>query len=102
MIYGDPQGDLTFIPQLPRDDLQVQPCRGLGMGFTLFRLSMLKDPAIPRPLFKTRQEYTPGVGVASFTQDLYFFQNAGQLGYRFACDLRVKVGHYDPAGDQVW
>jgi hypothetical protein len=52
-------------------------------------------------------EYTPGVGTQVFTQDLYFFNQALPLGYKFAVDTRVKVGHYDLDGvcgqpDTVW
>ena len=72
------------------------------MGFTLFRLDMFKDQRIPRPWFKTMGEYKEGVGVAVITQDLYFFNNALAYGYKFACDTRIKVGHYDVERDIVW
>jgi len=36
------------------------------------------------------------------TQDLYFFQEAAKYGYRFACDTRVKVGHWDNASQIMW
>ena len=102
MIYGNPkEAPFNFIPQVPIPNA-VQQCNGLGMGFTLFRIEMFKDPKIQRPLFKTVQEYTPGVGSSAFTQDLYFFQNAGRLGYRFASDNRVLVGHYDINEDKTW
>lgn len=94
MCYGNLQGDLNFAPFLPSPD-QVVPCRGLGMGFTLFRLDMFKDKRLPQPLFQTVQNFEHGKGGQSYTQDLWFFQNAGRFGYRFACDARVKVGHYD-------
>ena len=106
MIYGDPKVlPLNFIPQMPKEGLQE--CNGLGMGFNLFRLDMFKDKKLQKPHFKTLQEYTEGEGGKGFTQDLYFFQNAGKLGYRFACDTRIHVGHYDYEGkfgpsDMVW
>lgn len=93
MIYGHAQEfPIDYKPQVPIPD-SIQPCNGLGMGFTLFRMSMLKDPSIQRPLFRT----APGN-----TQDLYFFKNAAKRGYRFACDTRVKVGHYDKSTGVVW
>lgn len=93
MIYGSTQDSpITFVPQVPLKDT-VQPCNGLGMGFTLFRMSMFKDQSIPRPLFRT----APGS-----TQDLYFFQKAAKRGYRFACDTRVKVGHFDRGSGVIW
>jgi|WetSurMetagenome_2_1015567.scaffolds.fasta_scaffold02468_7 hypothetical protein len=102
MCYGDPTiMPRNFMPQIPQPEA-LQPCNGLGMGFTLFKLSMFKDTRLPRPLFKTMSEYTPGVGCQVFTQDLYFFNNALALGYKFASDNRVKVGHYSPEEDIVW
>lgn len=93
MIYGAPdESPIHYRPQIPIPDT-VQKCNGLGMGFTLFKMSMLKDPSIQRPLFRT----APGS-----TQDLYFFKNAAKRGYRFASDNRVKVGHLDPATGIVW
>ncbi len=102
MIYGDPDvHPHNFVPQVPKADT-VQPCNGLGMGFNLFRMKMFTDKRIPRPWFKTLQEYKPGEGSRAGTQDLYFFGNAGKLGYKFASDNRVKVGHYDIVADIVW
>jgi hypothetical protein len=102
MIYGDPGVmPLSFVPQMPQLDT-VQRCNGLGMGFTLFRLSMLRDERLGQPLFKTEQSYTPGVGARAYTQDLHFFERAGGWGYKFACDTRVRVGHYSIDQDMVW
>ena len=58
MIYGDPKvKPRNYIPQLPRKD-EIQPCNGLGMGFTLFRIEMLRElkEAGKWPLFKTTQD----------------------------------------------
>ena len=102
MIYGDPAVmPRNFIPQIPRVDT-LQECNGLGMGFTLFKISMFKDKRLPRPLFRTVSEIVPNKGGQTFTQDLWFFNNALPLGYKFACDTRVKVGHYDIDRDIVW
>jgi hypothetical protein len=102
MIYGDPSVmPLNFLPQLPRLDT-IQECNGLGMGFTLFRLSIFRDKNIPRPFFRTMQEYQPGQGTKGYTQDLYFFENIHRLGYKVACDTRVKVGHYSLEEDKIW
>ena len=102
MIYGNPKIEpLNFIPQLPETEA-VQETNGLGMGFTLFKLDIFKDPKIPRPWFKTQQEVVPGQGARAYSQDLYFFENIRKLGYRVACDTRVKVGHYDFGMDVVW
>lgn len=101
MIYGEPTAMVDFVPQLPQADT-VQECNGLGMGFTLFRLDIFKDERLPKPWFQTLQQYTPGVGAQSYTQDLFFFEQLRKLGYRVACDTRVRVGHLDPQTDVVW
>lgn len=102
MCYGDPNVmPRDFVPQIPRIDT-IQPCNGLGMGFTLFRISMFKDPRIARPWFRTVQEWNPQTGGKGFTQDLWFFNQAAACGYRFACDTRCRVGHYSQEQDKVW
>lgn len=101
MIYGNPNEILNFIPQIPQPD-SIQECNGLGMGFTLFNLEIFKDKRIPRPFFKTLQEYNVQVGGQSYTQDLYFFKNIRELGYKVAVDTRVRVGHYDIESDMIW
>lgn len=101
MIYGDPSGILNFVPQVPIQDT-VQECNGLGMGFNLFNLDLFRDEKIPKPWFKTLQEWNPNDGAKGYTQDLYFFENARKAGYKVACDTRIKVGHYDEANDFVW
>jgi hypothetical protein len=102
MIYGDPQmKDLNFIPQIPLPET-IQETNGLGMGFNLYKLDIFRDPRVPRPYFKTVQEYIPGAGGRGYSQDLYFYENIHKLGYKVACDTRVKVGHYDLEADIVW
>ena len=102
MIYGNPNAiPLSFAPQVPQADT-LQICNGLGMGFNLFKLDIFKDPKVPKPYFKTCQEHIPNVGTKVMTQDLYFFENIHRLGYKVACDTRVKVGHFDAQNDIVW
>ncbi len=72
------------------------------MGFNLWKTEIFKDERLRKPWFVTAQDYTPGVGTRAYTQDLYFFEDAGKYGYKFACDTRVKVGHLDPQSDVVW
>jgi len=100
MIYGDPRVmPRNYIPQVPRIDT-LQECNGLGMGFNLWRIEMFKK--VPKPWFKTVQELVPGQGVRACTQDMYFFDQASKEGYRFACDTRIKVGHWDQTTDTMW
>lgn len=102
MCYGNPEVfPVNFVPFMPQPDT-VTRCNGLGMGFTLFKMEIFKNKKLQKPFFKTVQNYTPGVGTQGYTQDLKFFENAGKLGYKFACDSRVKVGHYDIENDQMW
>lgn len=102
MIYGNPSVmPKNFIPQMPIPG-EIQAANGLGMGFNLFKLDMFKDPNIPKPWFKTVQEVIPGQGARAYTQDLYFYENAAKAGYKFACDNRVFVGHYDVNADKMW
>lgn len=100
MIYGNPQEmPKNFVPQLPIPDA-IQPCNGLGMGFTLFKTAMFKQ--MPKPWFRTVQDYTPGVGMSAGTQDLYFFGEAAKQGFKFASDNRVRVGHWDASAGVMW
>jgi hypothetical protein len=71
------------------------------MGFNLFDLNIFRDEKIPRPWFKTVQEWSPETGGRMYTQDLSFYENAKKAGYKVACDTRIKVGHIDSEGF-VW
>lgn len=96
-IWGDPKDPLpNFRPQPPRIN-EIVECCGTGMGFNLWRMEMFKDKRLRRPWFKTLAGHE---GAA--TQDLYFWQNAREHGYRCAIDCSVLVGHYDSVGDEVW
>jgi hypothetical protein len=100
MIYGNPlEMPKNFIPQIPQQET-VQACNGLGMGFTLFKTKIFHK--VPKPWFRTLQLFQQNVGTKVFTQDLYFFENAAKYGFRFACDTRIKVGHYDYENDMIW
>jgi len=100
MIFGDPEkGIYDSTPQKPIPG-KVQRCCALGMGFTLFKLDMFKN--IEGELFKTKQSSDPLEGEYNMTQDFFFFRKAAEHGYKFACDNRVLVGHYDSKQDKVW
>lgn len=102
MVYGSTTiMPKNFIPQMPLPGA-LTPCNGLGMGFTLFKMEIFKNKKFPRPWFETVQKFTPGVGGSAYTQDLKFFEKAGLLGYKFACDARVLVGHYSLAEDKCY
>ena len=98
MIYGDPNVmPRNFVPQVPRPDT-LQHCNGLGMGFNLWRIDSFKKKLaeMPKPWFKTVQEKGQ-----QFTQDLFFYNNAAQYGFKVACNTSCKVGHLDSNG-VVW
>lgn len=98
MIYGNPadaEDPNGFTPQPPIENA-IQPCNGLGMGFTLFNVDMFRK--MDGPWFNTT-----ALGVAEeFTQDLWFFKKAKQAGFKFASDNRVKVGHLDFETRKIW
>ena len=100
MIYGNPaEMPQNFIPQVPQPDA-IQPANGLGMGFTLFKMDMFRK--VPKPWFRTIQEMVPGQGMRAGTQDLMFFAEASKYGFKFACDTRVRVGHWDADNQVMW
>lgn len=93
-IWGDPRDPLpNFRPQPPVNGELVECC-AIGMGFTLWRLSMFKDGRLRRPWFQTQQQ-------PMMSQDLFFWDDAREKGYRCAVDCGVKVGHMDINGF-VW
>lgn len=102
MVYGDPnEHPRNYRPIYPPPNSLVE-CNGLGMGFTLFSMDIFKNPKWERPFFKTQAERVGKDSFAQSTQDLYFFTKAAQLGYRFAVDTSVLVGHYDYNSQIVW
>lgn len=100
MAYGKP-GEMpkSFKPWIPPPDT-VSEVNGIAMGFSLFKIDMFKH--IPAPWFHTTQEWVPGVGEASGTQDLYFCKKAAKLGYRFAVSTKVRVGHLNVSDGRIW
>jgi hypothetical protein len=92
-IWGDPKAPGTYAPQPPFPET-IQRCNGTGMGFTLFRLDMFRDPK-----FEQGAWFKTGNGM---TQDLYFAKKAGELGYKCAVDTRCRVGHYSVEEDIVY
>jgi hypothetical protein len=96
-IWGDITDPvLNFRPQAPVPG-QLVECCGTGMGFNLWRMSMFKDARLRRPWFKTLAG-VEGTG----TQDLYFWTDARQHGYRCAVDCSCLVGHLDPKTGIAW
>jgi hypothetical protein len=100
MIYGKPGGVVTFEPFLPPNEDFVECC-GIGMGFAVWHLDVFRDPKFEKPWFLTQQQYDPYSGAKAMTQDLFACAKLKELGYRFAVDTTVKVGHLDSDG-RVW
>lgn len=96
--HSIPKNYAPFIPP-PNSLTEVN---GTGMGFTLFKMSIFKNPKLDKPYFKTTQEYIPGQGVHAATQDLHFAGRAAKIGVRFAVDSRVLVGHWDQENQIMW
>lgn len=101
MIFGDPtNGDpMDVKPQVPKYG-EVQPANALGMGFNLFKLDMFRN--IEGPWFKTMEGIDENGIPHKITQDIYFYRKAAEKGYKFACDNKILVGHYDAGEDKVW
>lgn len=92
-IWGDARDPQWNCRPQPPVAGQLVECCATGMGFSLFRLAMFKDPKLRRPWFAT----APCV-----SQDLYFWQDAKAHGYRCAIDCDVLVGHHDAGADFTW
>lgn len=99
MIYGDPRDPVVHFRPMPPMVDGVQECRGIAMGFTLYDMAIFRDQRLlvdtpqGKGWFRTPQSYSPTTGTMAGTQDLDFCARAGALGYRFAVDTRVRVGH---------
>lgn len=96
-IWGDPTDPVVNFRPLPPVPGQLVECCGTGMGFNLWRMKMLRDQRIRRPLFQTKAG-RDGVG----TQDLAFWSEARKYGYRCAIDCSCLVGHFDSETDTTW
>jgi hypothetical protein len=98
-IWGDPNDHpINFRPQLPDPDGRIKEANGTGMGFTLFRMELFKDPKLRRPWFRTVASASEGMA----TQDLHFAADARMHGYRFAIACDIKVGHWDSENETMW
>lgn len=104
-IWGDIADPvMNFRPQPPDPNGGLIECYGVGMGLSVYRLSMFKDEQLRRPWFKTLTGLE-GQGVG--TQDLYAWSDFRKCGYRCAVCCATKVGHMDFTGafgpkDMVW
>ena len=97
--YGKPEEmPHTFKPWVPPPDSVVQ-VNGVAMGFTLFRLDLFRK--MKGPWFRTVQDWVPGVGEQTATQDLWFSRQAAKVGAKFAVSSKVRVGHIDQEG-VIW
>jgi hypothetical protein len=100
MLFGNPdKGPLDSAPQTPKVG-EVQRVNALGMGFNLFKLDMFRK--ISSPWFKTVQCDNAEEGQSTMTQDFYFYRIAAEHGFKFACDNRILVGHFDSKTDTIY
>lgn len=101
MIFGDPSKNSTdTTPQVPKMN-EIQPCNGIPMGFSLFKMEMFKK--MEKPWFKTIEGIDDDSGAeARMTQDMYFCLNAIKQGFKFAVNTKVLVGHYSFKEDKVY
>ena len=99
MIFGDINNPGDYKPVKPEMNSLIE-ANALGMGFNLFKLDMFKH--IPRPWFKTVQMQDEYGNQTQSTQDIYFYKKAQEVGFKFACDTKILVGHYDSRTDIVY
>ena len=101
MIFGDPDGGdpRDTKPQTPRQG-EVQQANALGMGFNLFKTEIFRN--VEGPWFKTLEGFDDDGIEQKVTQDIYFYRKAAEKGYKFACDNKILVGHYDSGEDKIW
>lgn len=78
-------------------DGEIVLCNGSGMGFTLFKLDIFKNPKLEKPFFKTLGDHgtIEKPGIRMYTQDLQGMERIRELGYKIAIDTRCKLGHLD-------
>jgi hypothetical protein len=103
-IWGDPTDPImNYRPIKPVVDSLVE-CNAIGMGFAIWRMSMLKDKRFwvdakgnMKLPFKTLDQHDNYA-----TQDIAFWMEAKKYGYRCAVDCAVKVGHYDQRDEFIW
>lgn len=104
LIYGSP-GNEKFDVVTDWKEGDVVPCNGMGMGFTLMKLSMFADPRTmdaDGKWFKTVNEHNDK-GISCFTQDLYFMEKAViKCGYKAAVHTGIRVGHLDFASGEIF
>lgn len=93
-IWGDPKDPIRNFRTQPPVNGELVECCAIGMGFTLWRLSMFRDERLRRPWFQTQRE-------PMMSQDLFFWDDAREKGYRCGVDCAVKIGHMDDTGF-VW
>ena len=110
LALGDPDiyrmtGELEM---RPRNILEWQ-ARGKGhlmetnclpCGFTLYKMDLFRQTE--GPWFTTLSDWDPIKGGAQATQDCAYWMKARRAGKRCAVDLRVRVGHIDPATGTVY
>lgn len=82
----------------------VVECNGIAMGCALWKMELFRNlrEVCQNKWFCTVNDIVEGKGAMTYTQDLYFCEKAKRIGKKFAVDLRVRVGHIDPATGIVY
>ena len=103
--YGNPNvHPKNFLPQVPIPD-SITEVNALGMGFVLMPLSnfsKMREAMNTTVYFKTVQEWNPNEGSKMLTQDIYFYEQGGKLGFRYAVDTHIKCAHFDSNENIYW
>ena len=101
MVYGGPNnffGTMTKTGVYPET---IQACRAVSTSYTLFKLDIFKNEKLKKPWFRSDPRIKMGES-KNEEIDLSFFDELNKLGYKVACDTRVRLGKYDMATDTIW
>lgn len=103
LVYGNGNMDsvVPFEVNLNWKSGDVVEVNGCGMGFALMKRSIFEDPRLKQPFFKTVNEMSPR-GSMLMTQDLYFYKNIKNLGYKICVDTGIKCGHLDMNTEKIY
>lgn len=99
-IFGHPsQMPQNFVNIIPQHE-QIQPCLATTTSFTLYKLGLFNDHRLSKPWFRV----IPPLDTTNKLNlpDFYFFDKLHKLGYKVACDTRIRIGNLDPKTNIIW
>jgi hypothetical protein len=101
MVYGNPRGFFETMTKTSVFPETIQECRGIGTSYTMFKLDIFKNEKLKKPWFRSSPKLKLGE-TKNEEIDTDFYNELSKLGYKVACDTRVRLGKYDIATDTIW